>query len=459
MSYPLKRGAPFKSLLLIITKHISTLDYAAPLLWKIKQRCPDINVAVLYCALNRKKILRGSRFYTELFHNCNIPEYDFADFLPSPFSYGRDVWRKLFLASDWDSSPLEEWLRWLRFDHTIANRALALKRHLEIFLLNQVNPEITLGMLAPDVILLDHRTPGSKYSWSEYFEGYFIRSAKRVVLLPHGPHHMGPTAFMPFTEGGDPLPAFCDHWVPLICDRPWTNIPEKRAQFAYVGYPGLDSDWLRWVRWGRNSLKASSGGRTNSRRPLKCLFIIRKFLKKGQSRPPGHDAFIYEHGEFAYYLNLVADALRQAPVAIELVVKPHPSNDFGSVKEVFLTSNIPHWSVTNDSIYAELHQCDFVISLYSTTLLIPAMAGIPVILLHSRIQDEIQQWDELKELYTRLHFYLEKPEGLAVQLKEVIKIVSEGRPVSEEAWNEDVRHLRHFYPDGAMQRCLDRLGL
>jgi hypothetical protein len=445
-----------KKMLLIVVKNISALDYTVPLLWKIKHENPQADVSVLYCTLSRRKILRKSRFYSDVLSSCGIAEYDFADFLRSPYGKLHGLWRRILSKSDRDS-PL-----WQRFQHAPLRKVIRfmerVPKRIERFLIGKVKVQQILPSLDPDIIFFDNRAV-TAFHGRDHFYDYFARTKKKVVLLPHAAHHTGTTAFTPFDERGERLPDYCEFWMPFRFDRSWENLPEKKSQFAYVGYPGLDSEWLAWLQSAAKRPKAGSWHRPDSTEPLQCLFVIRKFLKEGRSRPLGHDPYIFDHDEFTYYLNLVGDALREAGVDIELVVKPHPSNDFWSVSEALQASRIPRWRITDDSVYAQVPHCDFVVSLYSTTMLIPAIAGIPVLLLHSRIQDEIHQWHEMKQLYTGLHFYLENPEDLPVRLKEVIEIVLEKRQTSGTTWKGDIEHLRYFYPEGAMQRCLDRLGV
>jgi hypothetical protein len=127
------------------------------------------------------------------------------------------------------------------------------------------------------------------------------------------------------------------------------------------------------------------------------------------------------------------------------------------VRRALEASGIRRWRITHESIYAEVPRCDLVVSLYSTTLLIPAMAGIPVILLHSRIQDVIHEWEEMKRLYAGLHYYLADPDSLPAVMREVVSGLAAAAPAA--IGEADVRHLREFYPDGALDCCLSRLGV
>ena len=445
-------------ILLIVIKNSSVLDYAVPLLWKIKREIPQAHISVLYCTLNQNDILRDSTFYSKVFNACGIQQHDFADFLDLPYGALRRLWRPLLAKSQWGSLHRARGLGQLTGAARLSDYLHRSLHRLERLVSHKVNVQEILTSLNPDIVLFDNRSVSDFYG-REHFYDYLAREKKKVILLPHAPHHTGTTAFTPFDERGEWLPNYCEFWMPFRFDRTWERLPEKRSQFTYVGYPGLDSEWLSWLQSDNHQLERGVGRASDQSRPLQCLFIIRKFFMKGVSRPSGHDPLAFDYDEFTYYLSLVASALQQTDADIELVVKPHPSNDLHSVLEVFEASKIPRWRIAHDSIYSQLPYCDLVISLYSTTLLIPAMAGIPVVLLHSRIQDEIHQWDEMKQLYTGLQFYLEDPEDLRHRLPEAIAMAQLRRRTDAHTDTPDIEHLRRFYPDGAMERALGQMGL
>ncbi len=447
------------NILMLVSKNTAPLDFALPLLWKIKRQIPEAKVSVLYCRLSRKQILRESKFYSDVLGASGIPQYDFADFLQAPYVPLKGLWRRLCAKSNWDSSPWQRRLRQFPGGRRVAQYMQYYLNSLEDFLNHKVRLQQILPSLSPDIVLLDITGDPHLFYGREHFYKHFSSVRKKVVLLPHAPHHSSTTAFHPFEKEGEQLPDYCDFWMPFKFDRTWVRLPERKSQFAYVGYPGLDSEWLRQFKLGKHIHSTGKPRTSRSEKPLQCLFIIRRFLPRGQTRGPFIDAFIYDYDEFSYYVSLVATALKKTGVDMELIIKPHPSNDFQTLRNVFEESNIRKWRITYEPIYALLSDIDFVISLYSTTLLIPAMAGIPVILLHSSTQSFIHQEDTMRQLYTGLHFYLENPEDLSVRLKEVIEIASEKRHTGRTAWKGDAQHLRHFYPDGAIQRALERLGL
>jgi hypothetical protein len=428
--------------LLTIIKNTSPLDVTLPLLRAIRQRRPDVRVSVLYCVLNRARILRDGDFYSAALRRFGVKEYDLGDFLDVP---GGPLVRGLFARSWYDE-------RGLQFGD-LRRRAARKAEH--AITARAASPGRALAALDPDIVLYDNRTL-TDVGGREGFYAYFHAARKPTYLLPHAPHHTGTTGFTPFNDIYDPLPDFAEYWMPFRYDRHWEALPEHKDQFVYVGYSGLDADWLAWLQAEGRAL---TGAAPASDGPLRCLFIIRKFLEEGQPRPPGHDPFIFDHDEFMNYLRLLAEAVKRSGAEIEVIVKPHPSNDYDAVARAFAKSGIPKWRITPESVYANLPHIDMAVSLYSTTLLIPAMAGVPTVLLHSRVQDVIHQWDEMRQMYTGLQFYLPDPADLPARFPAVVEAARARRANPVGHPGDDVQHLRRFFPNGATDRCYERLGL
>ena len=426
--------------LLIVFKATSTLDYALPLLWKIKQDRPDANVSVLYCVLNKKRILRKSRYYSQSLAEWGVKEWEFSDFLPRRYFCTKAAWKWLFRASDWDSSH-DGILRRL----PLAGKASQLLSRAEGRILRQVMYENALRFLSPDVVLFENRLrtpfPNRKYVYR-----FLHQTQRKVILLPHAPHHAWRTVFTPFDDKGLALPDYAEYWMPFKFERTWEALPEQRSQFAYVGYPGLDSQWLDQI--------GPAPARTTG--PLRCLYVIRNFLSPGEVRTAETSRFRPDYEEFRRLTDTVARALDQAG-DVELIVKPHPSNDFNELKRVFARTGIRNWRITHEPIYALTDKIDCVISLYSTVLFVPAMMGIPVILLNSKAQQVAHEWDRMAELYEGLRYYLDDPDELPDVFADLVGMIR-NRPASPP-WLADIEHLRSFYPDGAMATAMARLGL
>jgi hypothetical protein len=105
-------------------------------------------------------------------------------------------------------------------------------------------------------------------------------------------------------------------------------------------------------------------------------------------------------------------------------------------------------------MYPLLSEVDLVVGLFSTVLLIPAMAGIPTVLIRTGLQDIVHsQWPLLEELYARLSYYVPDIEKLTPTLDRVLAQVDSGRG------NDDESHLRHFFQDYAINEVLNRLQI
>lgn len=425
-----------------MVKNTAALDYAAPLLWKVRQVRPDVSVSVLYCRLTRHQFLRSGQFYSSLFRAAGIREYDFADFLPMPERLANPLWRALYRRSERDTDQAGP----------AGGHRGAGSEPWERRLSRRARLDAILPALRPDLVLLDHTASGAAQLRGA-FNAYMAGGTCRVVLLPHAPHHAEPVALAPFDRQGDFLPAFCSVWMPFIHERTWEAAPAQRDQFTYVGYPGLDDEWLRHL------VGTPPPGTPRARRPgpRRCLFVIRRFLPAGATRAAGDNAYVYDHDEFMRYVRLLHTAVQQAPVPIEVVVKPHPSNNFRAVDATLHAAGITNWRISYEPIYSLLADIDLVVSLYSTVFFMPSMAGIPSIVLHTSTQDLVNQWDRMAQLYDGFRHYLRDPEALPATLVNLVADLDAARAGADVA--ADQAHLRTFYPDGALGRALAAMGL
>jgi len=235
--------------------------------------------------------------------------------------------------------------------------------------------------------------------------------------------------------------------MPFLFDRTWEAMPDQKSQFTYVGYPGLDSDWLEMLRGGRTR----RAGRNGTRR---CLFVVRRFLAKGHARASGDNEYVYDYEEFCRYVRLLTRAIERAPCPVEVVVKPHPSNSFPMVEEALHACGARGWKLSAESIFGLVADIDVVVSLYSTVFFVPAMAGVPTVVLHTSTQDHVNKWDKAGELYQGFQYYLREPDTLPEVLPGILSQISEG----DARCGADVEHLRRFYPDGATARAVSLLG-
>ena len=92
----------------IVIKNTSTLDFTLPVLWKLRQKHPDIKISILFTSLSKAQILRQSNFMEEFCEKHQINQYDFCDFFPSRFLLLKKIVNLLFKNSYSDKLEIED---------------------------------------------------------------------------------------------------------------------------------------------------------------------------------------------------------------------------------------------------------------------------------------------------------------------------------------------------------------
>lgn len=456
-------------ILQIVIKNTSTMDFTVPVLIEARRRRPEVRITVLYCVLDRRNILRQSQFWDRLFVEYHIRQVDFSNFLRPIFRPFEGLFRKFFSGSKADKIHFHEaWnfhllnsgkkgytgfvlylVREYGWKRLLAN----LLQSAATFVENRVTKKVVdteriLTKLRPDFVLFDNRSvtqfPGRDdlYSW-------MYRHGVKVALLPHAPHLRDPVReFCAFDEKGESLPNFCEFWVPLKFGEPWRQVPGQRGQFQITGYPGLDSRWLDWCRHG-------CGGKKSNTSPLKrirCLFVMRRYMPQGEVRPADLDPYIVDYQDVFGPLTALARSFAELGQEVEVILKPHPANNYSMLAADMAHSGFLAWSISHDPIYPLLSEVDLVVGLFSTVLLIPAMAGVPTILIRTGLQDIVHsEWPLLEKLYTELSYYVQDIEKLTSTLGRALAQVDSG------AGGCDEPHLRQYFPDKAIDNVLHRM--
>lgn len=431
-----------KHLVQIVIKNTSTMDFATPLLWHIRRDHPGCRITVLYCTSNKRQILGNSRWFSEFHRAHGIEELDFSDFFRTPFSPLAPLWKNLFATRPSDRLSLGE-IR--RAGISLTNpKALALLAQRRLAPLEAaLGPKLVdvggiLERLAPDLILFDNRTTSDFYGRDEIF-AWMYKKRKPVVLLPHGPHYVWNTdEFVPFDERGERFPKFCDHWMPFIHGTPWEAAPEARNQFEYIGYPGLDTEWIN------DCMKSKS----KNPRP-RVLWVTRKFYPKGMTRPSNADPFTMDYVEMFEASARLARAIRDGGLDVEVVVKPHPSGNLRLTSELLDSAGLQNYVISLEPFYKLLPEIDAAVSLFSTSILMQVLFGIPTIVLDSTVQHFVHsKWNVLRKLYTGFRWFISAETDLCVAL---------GEALSNPSVETDVRHARSFFSDKACERGVERL--
>jgi hypothetical protein len=452
-------------ILQIIIKNTSTLDYTAPIINAFSQD-PSNEVVVLYNVLNKKQILRNSRFYTNMFDLCGVTQYDLTDFLKYQFQRFDWILRKIFRRSRSDKIAFLEYVLmrkelnphrsalWCYFQELKQMRMsimVELSRNLisifEKYVIRYfVKTSSLIEEIGPDIILYDNRS-ARDYPGSEDYFKYMDKKKIPVVLVPHGPHFRDPLReYCPFRSGSDELPDYCDYWMPLRFGTPWKFQPTKKHQFVTIGYPGFDGKWLGSLLI-KNRIK-------QEKQVLNCLFIIRKYLSPNVERNIELDPYVLDHSEFISMLNNLAVALHDENC--HLIIKPHPSNNFQLLESDLGKSEIASWEISHEPMYAIIDEIDFVVSLPSTISLLPLIAGVPTIILNTKLQQLVhEEWDILAGMYGKLSWFLEDVNRLGATTSLLLNELREGSVAQKS--RKDIDHLRYYYNNSSVNTAIKRL--
>jgi len=206
-----------------------------------------------------------------------------------------------------------------------------------------------------------------------------------------------------------------------------------------IGYPGLDSRWWEYI---------SSGSQVNGRK--RCLLMARKSLPEGAQRPPGFDPFTLNYEETADFYALVAGAIKDAGIEVEVVIKPHPSSSEPENHKMLSQAGLENYILTYDSFYDLLPSIDVVVAQFTTALSLPVAYGIPTLLMETNLQRYVhERWPLLEEYYTNLQFY-SRPCEVINTLKEILS-------KTERECTEDIDLLRKYFDDNALDLAVERL--
>lgn len=440
-------------ILLILIKNSSVFDYALPVLHRIREEYPQARISIFCAALNQAQIIRPCQFMDDILKDDRIEMLDLTSFLDHCPGFVKSWIRWLFRFTNWDRSLTHRWLKTIRIGF-IRQMFNGLRSYLSKTLTNKISGVEILERLKPTLVIYDHRSNSLNYGKIVgEFHQYLDKAQIPVILSPHAPHQIDLDQFVPFCEEGTGLPAYTEYWMPFIHDEHWRSIPETKPQMQYIGYPGMDSKWLDYCK-PRGAVIHRTKSAPNE---LTCLFVIRRFLNKGEPDwPDFDDHFIFNYNEFLEISQHVAKALRQLSRPVHLLIKPHPSNDFGRVEELMRQVNMPSYSITTEPMFGVLNQIDLVVSIYSTIFFVPSVMGIPIALLNTRVQRNVHaRNDAMKNLYEGFEYYVPEYNQLTGIMQRMINRLD--GPAIPLADDPDVQHMRRFYPDGAADRALDRI--
>jgi hypothetical protein len=425
------------NILQIVLTNTSTIDTSLPFLWAVKQKYPNSRITILYCVGNKKQVLRDSAFVDEFCNKLGIDQIDLSDFLSLP-KIGKKLWRYFFKYSTNDNYPIRKLLQQpslLFKGRHLSYIGMAFRKKIETALGNSlVRLKDIDKIIQPDIVLFDLRQKTRFYGRNQLFQ-YFYENKPITVLLPHSPHDITPySEITSFDEKGYFFPDFCKYWIAFKHSRAFEKFPGRSDDFLYCGYSAFDS---RWLAFNKNNASV----RTKKR----CLILIRNFYPENVNVPEG-EWFTVSYESNLIYLNRVADAVNRVDLPIEFVIKPHPKASLPKTKELIESTNLKNWVISYESFYEQIKDIDFVISTFTTSLLIPQMSGIPTILVEDYVQQYVHNWNVLKEMYKGLSLYSSPEDDLQ---KKINQALMEYNP------DDDINHLRQYFPDNNLDYTLN----
>ncbi len=420
------------NILLLVNKAISELDFAIPLLWKIKKEIPETNISVVYLTINKKKITREGYFYSRLLTSFGIDEYDFSDFISRKDTYFIKVIKKLHNTSWADLQHLSEY-KVNKFSLTRIPRGVA--RLLENLVCMRIDYSSIFNRFKPDITLFAHR--GYPFPGKKNLIDYLYRYKNKVILYPHGSFISNGRDYLHFSEKENneqkPLPEFCDYWYSLAKDETAKHYPLNAKQMHCVGYPGLDSEWLRYI-------KQNFVNDYHQNDEIRCLFIIRKFV----SGPPGYGELKYD--EFLTILGNVTRAFKRSGKNIKIIIKPHPANDYVGFEKIMKRIGYINWTLTHEPIYHAITQCDCVIAVPSTSILVPVMYGLPVMVINCSVMQQFEkEWWFMTKLFSGFKYFVNTSEVENKTVKYLEYVKKSQINIDSKNDSDEIRFFRKFF--------------
>jgi hypothetical protein len=181
---------------------------------------------------------------------------------------------------------------------------------------------------------------------------------------------------------------------------------------------------------------------------LRCLFIARRFVINEPD--DGSSDYMYLE-EMLDILNSLIGCFKKFDLKIELVIKPHPQNDFNSIKKMMNCIDYSEWSITYEPIYQEIVKNDFFVSVPSGITLIPALYGKPVVLINCSVKKLFERWNITKEIFAGAQFYASDLMKLGDTVNTAIDCLKENK----NKVKKEREYYRKFFANKSLDKCLE----
>ena len=419
-------------ILKIVQSNTSTLDTVLPYLWYVKKNNPNYEVSILYCASNKDQVIRNSNYINEFCQKNKINQYDLSDFLS--YNFTKPIWKWMFKNSPNDSFSLKKIFS-KNFKITdFKYLGVSLRKKIEFFLHSDffLNKNSLSNLINSNIVLFDVREKSRFVCRKIIFDSLY--SFKPLTfLIPHAPHDITPySELTTFDEKGEVFPEFCRYWISFKHSKSSDKYKNRTKDFFQFGYPAFDSLWM-------NSIKKVN---SKNRKIERCLIMIRNFYEKNMPIPKG-EFFTVSYKTNLELLNRIQLSAEKLDFDIEFIIKPHPKASKIRVDKLLLDSKLMNYEVSYEPFFKHSTNLDLVLSTFTTSLLITQFQGIPTIVVEDYVQEYVNKWKVLKELYEGLSLYVKPEDDLYKKIEQAVLNYNS---------KKDLAHLRTFFNDNSLNK-------
>jgi len=404
-----------RKLLYIVTWNIGGLDYMVAVLWRLRTQYPNVDITVFFAEPHYDHVLRGGRFFLELFDSLDIEYKDFRDLLhPFAKSLLKLVNPLLVLSPADYTTPM--WIQRLQY---LFNR----------FILSEQRFAEFLNSYEPDCIIIDDRKYYPHYPFCGYkqLEAYY--DAHPTLTIIQIPHAVKSDYYGELFPNG----RLCEIWLPLVAEEESYLAIRDLEHVHQTFVPSLDTTWLTFL----NSRE--------QRKPIRCVLLLEPF-DMHQDRKRKKAKFLTSR-DIYYFIDTIQKTLQTLQHDIQFIIKPHPKQEERILLDLISQMQIKSFVITNEPS-SKFLDAEFCISMLTTAVYHFWCASIPTIL----ILTETIRAMPLPDLYANLTYACSTSDEIANALVEILTL-------GHRDIERDYQHIRTYLPDHALDTVMDRLRL
>ncbi len=316
--------------------------------------------------------------------------------------------------------------------------------------LSSLNPDVVLSILEqekPDVLLVDDRLLARNTACGIAVRKYAGRRKQKVFIVMHGMWQTPVAAAASIRHYSD---IEYEYW--LASPEPILPLASLSTnQVVRTGCAGFDSSWL----------KARGRTKPSTEAVRRCLYLIRKIVPDGTAALLG-DVCLSEFTRVSRRL-LVDSGLCNVR---RIVIKPYPTMQDQLIRETMNAIGVTDYEVCYDSIHSLAPSCDLVLGELTGAFFVPQFAEVPSVMLGFSLERTFRGTHRgydcrpaMDMLRPGWHYYIEKPEEIDVVLRDLWDEKGDVSQHAKRRMESGIRYMRKLFPDGAAERCLERMRL